>query len=242
MSDAEATDSERDARHERRARTRESSTARDAASERRHRAALSQRRSSCWSRRSCRRSRPTQRVNLVTPALFKRYPDARALAEGDDRASSSRRFTPPASSARNRSRSIGMAQALVEQHGGEVPARWRRSSSCPASAARRPTSCSATRSACPGCRSIGTCCASPTASASPKADDPEVVEQQLCAAHAARAWTRASDTLILHGRRICRPKPLCDQCAVRDDCDYYRVARGRQAWRRAQARESRPRQ
>src|SRR5260221_363309 len=36
-------------------------------------------------------------------------------------------------------------------------------------------------------------------------------------------WTRRSDTLILHGRRICRPKPLCDQCAVRDDCDYYRL-------------------
>ena len=35
---------------------------------------LSQRRSSCWWRRSCRRSRPTQRVNLVTPELFRRYP------------------------------------------------------------------------------------------------------------------------------------------------------------------------
>ena len=27
-------------------------------------------------------------------------------------------------------------------------------------------------------------------------------------------WTRASDTLILHGRRVCRPKPLCDRCLV----------------------------
>jgi len=34
-------------------------------------------------------------------------------------------------------------------------------------------------------------------------------------------WTRTSDTLILHGRRICRPRPLCEQCAVRADCDYY---------------------
>ncbi len=36
-------------------------------------------------------------------------------------------------------------------------------------------------------------------------------------------WTKASDTLILHGRRICKPKPLCDQCVVRDDCDFYRT-------------------
>ena len=37
-------------------------------------------------------------------------------------------------------------------------------------------------------------------------------------------WTLASDVQILHGRRICRPKPLCDQCSVRDDCDYFRAA------------------
>jgi endonuclease III len=35
---------------------------------------------------------------------------------------------------------------------------------------------------------------------------------------------RASDVLILHGRRICRPAPLCDRCAVRGDCQYYRTA------------------
>jgi endonuclease-3 len=54
-----------------------------------------------------------------------------------------------------------------------------------------------------------------------ESDDPEVVERQLCAAMPKSRWTRTSDTLILHGRRICKPKPLCDQCAVRDDCDYF---------------------
>src|SRR4030095_9196001 len=53
-------------------------------------------------------------------------------------------------------------------------------------------------------------------------DDPERVEAQLTAALPKGTWTLASDVLILHGRRICRPKPLCDECAVRDDCDYYR--------------------
>ena len=43
-----------------------------------------------------------------------------------------------------------------------------------------------------------------------ESDDPVVVEQQLCAALPQERWTRTSDTLILHGRRICRPKPLCD--------------------------------
>ena len=55
-----------------------------------------------------------------------------------------------------------------------------------------------------------------------KGDDPVVVEQQLCAAMPQEKWTLTSDTLILHGRRICKPKPLCDSAAVRDDCLYYR--------------------
>jgi len=59
-------------------------------------------------------------------------------------------------------------------------------------------------------------------------DDPIVVEQQLCGAMPPERWTRTSDTLILHGRRICRPKPLCDQCFVVDDCDYYRLVVSRE--------------
>jgi endonuclease-3 len=55
-----------------------------------------------------------------------------------------------------------------------------------------------------------------------RSEDPEVIEQQLGAAMPPAEWTKTSDTLILHGRRICKPKPLCDRCAVRDDCDYYR--------------------
>ena len=55
-----------------------------------------------------------------------------------------------------------------------------------------------------------------------RSDDPIVVEQQLTAALAPKDWTRASDTLILHGRRICKPRPLCDRCAVRAACEYYR--------------------
>jgi hypothetical protein len=53
-------------------------------------------------------------------------------------------------------------------------------------------------------------------------DDPLRVEEQLCVRLPPAQWTLASDVQILHGRRICRPKPLCDQCSVRDDCDFYR--------------------
>jgi endonuclease-3 len=55
-----------------------------------------------------------------------------------------------------------------------------------------------------------------------RSDNPEAVEQQLCGTLPRRLWTKTSDLLILHGRRICKPRPLCDRCSVRDDCDFYR--------------------
>ena len=154
------------------------------------------------------------RVNMVTPALFARYPDARGAGARPTPAELEplihvHRLLPR----RNRKSLIGMAQALVDEHGGEVPADMDALTGCRASAARPPTSCSATRSACPGCRSIGTCCASPTASASPRATIRSRSRRSCAQAMPPERWTRASDTLILHGRRICRPKPLCDRCA-----------------------------
>jgi len=77
-----------------------------------------------------------------------------------------------------------------------------------------------------------------------ESESPEVVERQLCAAMPKTRWTRTSDTLILHGRRICRPKPLCDQCAVRDSCDYVLVLeqeRDGQAGRHARSAAKKPR-
>ena len=61
------------------------------------------------------------RVNLVTPALFARYPDARALAKA-----TSPELEPLIVSTgffRQKSKAlVGMAQQLVADHGGEVPA------------------------------------------------------------------------------------------------------------------------
>ena len=61
------------------------------------------------------------RVNMVTPALFKRYPDARALA----RATPTELESQIVSTGFFRQKSkalIGMAQQLVAEHGGKVPA------------------------------------------------------------------------------------------------------------------------
>jgi endonuclease III len=62
-----------------------------------------------------------QRVNMVTPALFRRYPDARALAKATTDALEPQIHSTGFFRAKSKAL-VGMAQALVAQHGGEVPA------------------------------------------------------------------------------------------------------------------------
>jgi len=175
-----------------------------------------------------------QGVNLVTPALFKRYPTARALA----RATPSQ-LEPQIHSTgffRAKARSlIGMAQALVKDHGGEVPADMDALTKLPGVGRKTANVVLGHALGVPGLPVDRHVLRVANRIGIAESDKPEVVEEQLTAALRKPGWTRASDTLILHGRRICKPKPLCEQCVVREDCDYYETLvreRERQARKR----------
>jgi endonuclease-3 len=161
-----------------------------------------------------------ERVNQVTPALFKRYPDARALA----RASISQ-LEPQIQSTgffRAKSRAlVGMAGALVESHGGDVPNTMDALVRLPGVGRKTANVVLGHALGVPGLPVDRHVLRVSNRIGMAKSDDPDVVEQQLCAALPPPDWTRASDTLILHGRRICKPRPLCDRCAVRDDCNFF---------------------
>ena len=95
---------------------------------------------------------------------------------------------------------------------------------CRASAARRPTSCSGHALGVPGLPVDRHVLRVANRIGLAEGDDPETVEAQLCGALPTDTMDAARRTLlILHGRRICKPKPLCDQCAVRDECEFVRV-------------------
>ena len=51
-------------------------------------------------------------------------------------------------------------------------------------------------------------------------DDAERVERQLCDQLPPAQWTAFSDSLILHGRRICKPTPRCEVCAISPYCRF----------------------
>ena len=162
------------------------------------------------------------RVNMVTPALFKRYPDARALAKA-----TTKKLEPQIHSTgffRAKSKAlIGMAKTLVTQHEGEVPTNMDALVALPGVGRKTANVVLGHALGVPGLPVDRHVLRVSNRIGIAEGEDPELVEQQLCAAMPRERWTRTSDTLILHGRRICKPKPLCDQCAARDDCNYYRT-------------------
>ena len=161
-----------------------------------------------------------QRVNMVTPALFKRYPDARRLARA-----TTKQLEPQIHSTgffRAKSKSlIGMSQALVERHNGAVPASMDALIELPGVGRKTANVVLGHALGVPGLPVDRHVLRVANRIGIAESDDPVVVESQLCDALPPERWTRTSDTLILHGRRVCRPKPLCDSCAVQDDCEYY---------------------
>jgi endonuclease-3 len=160
------------------------------------------------------------RVNMVTPALFKRYPDAQSLAKAKPAALEKAIHSTGFFRAKSKAL-LGMAAALVEKHDGHVPARMDALVELPGVGRKTANVVLGHALGVPGLPVDRHVLRVSNRLGIAEGDDPVDVEQQLCRAMPEERWTRTSDTLILHGRRICRPKPLCDQCVVRDDCNYF---------------------
>jgi endonuclease-3 len=164
-----------------------------------------------------------ERVNQVTPALFRRYPDARTLAKA-----TTQELEPQIQSTgffRAKSRALlGMATEVVERHNGEIPRTMEALTELPGVGRKTANVVLGHAVGVPGFPVDRHVLRVSNRIGIARGDDPVVVEQQLTAALPPAEWTQASDTLILHGRRICKPRPLCDRCAVNNDCDFFQSA------------------
>jgi endonuclease-3 len=165
------------------------------------------------------------RVNLVTPSLFEKYPDAASLAAAKpaalEKAIVSTGFFRQKSKAL-----IGMATMLVREHGGQVPASMDALTALPGVGRKTANVVLGHALGVPGLPVDRHVLRVSNRIGIAEGDDPVAVESQLCAKLPKEIWTLASDVQILHGRRICKPKPRCPECAVRDDCDFYRLEGG----------------
>jgi endonuclease III len=160
------------------------------------------------------------RVNLVTPALFARFPDAKAMAGAD--VAELERLIHATGFFRQKAKSVvGMATILLAEHKGKVPASMEALTALPGVGRKTANVVLGHALGVPGLPVDRHVLRVANRIGLAHGDDPVKVESQLCALLPPGRWTRGSDDLILHGRRICKPKPQCQICNVRSDCDFF---------------------
>ena len=158
------------------------------------------------------------RVNLTTPALFARFPDAASLAaaplaELEGLIQSTGFF-------RNKARNLlGLGQALVARHGGQVPSDPAALGALPGVGQKTANVVLANAFGVPAlavdthifrvARRLGLS----------RATTPEKVEADLCRLFPEAVWIELHHQLIWHGRRVCDArKPDCAACPLLDLC------------------------
>jgi endonuclease-3 len=161
------------------------------------------------------------RVNEVTPALFAKYPTAADYA-GADRAELEE-LLRPTGFFRNKAASLmGLGQALVERHGGEVPCTLDELVALPGVGRKTANVILGNAFGVPGItvdthfgrlvRRFGWT----------TEEDPVKVEHVVGALIPRKDWTMLSHRVIFHGRRVCHArKPACGACTLARWCPSY---------------------
>lgn len=161
------------------------------------------------------------RVNLVTPALFRKYPTpqklAGALLEEVEEAIKSINFY------KNKSKSlIGCSRKLVEEHKGEVPRTVEELSELPG-VGRKTANVVLGNAFNINTGIVVDTHVKRTAQllGITRQTDPAKVEMDLMKLFPNEVWTELSHLLIFLGRRTCvARRPQCDLCVLKDVCEF----------------------
>ncbi len=159
------------------------------------------------------------RVNMVTPHLFAKYGTAAAYAAADPRVLE--KEIQSTGFFRNKTKSIiGMAQALVERHGGEVPQTMEELTALPGVGRKTANVILGTWFKKNEGVVVDTHVHRLTRLLDlTRQDDPVKIEQDLMAIVPRDDWTWFSHTLILHGRAVCiARRPKCAECVINRLC------------------------
>lgn len=162
-----------------------------------------------------------KRVNEISPAVFRRYPDAGAYAGADRHELED--MIRPTGFYRNKANSlIGLGQQLVERFDGEVPRTLAELVTLPGLGRKSANVVLGNAFDVPGitvdthfgrlARRLGWTTET----------DPVKVEHAVGALFPKSEWTMVSHCLIWHGRRVCHSRrPACGACEVARWCPSY---------------------
>ena len=165
-----------------------------------------------------------KRVNLTTPAIFKKYPDAPSMSKAsfDELFPLIKSISYPNNKTRHL---IGMARKVMEQFNGEIPMTVNELIQLPGVGRKTANVITSVIDHQPNMavdthvfrisKRIGL--------VSQKAATPLAVEMELIKNIPKELVHKAHHWLILHGRYVCiARKPLCEQCGLQEGCRYSR--------------------
>ena len=158
-------------------------------------------------------------INLITPALFAKYPDARALAAADQ--GELERMIFSSGFYRMKARSLlGMARAVVANHGGQIPRTMDELCALPGVGRKTANVILGTAFGQTDGVVVDTHVTRLAARLGlTRETDPVKIEQDLMRLVPRDQWILFPNRLIWHGRRVCHAKvPACDRCSLAPHC------------------------
>lgn len=159
------------------------------------------------------------RVNLITPTLFERFPDAKALAESDQEEVEKIIFST--GFYRNKAKNIRTAaKKLCEKFGGAVPQTMVELLTLPGVARKTANVVMGTAFGIPSGVVVDTHISRLSQRLGMTGEDePEKIERDLQKLWPQERWIMSGHRLIWHGRRVCfARKPSCATCTLRPLC------------------------
>jgi endonuclease-3 len=161
-----------------------------------------------------------QRVNQVTPALFKRYPRPRdyvaaSLQEVEGMIKSTGFYKSKAKHV------IGCARAIEERHHGLVPSTMEELTALPGVGRKTANVVLGNAFGKPAVVVDTHVIRVANRLALTRSDDPDQIERDLQRAFPPARWTPVSQRLLLHGRYVCLArKPRCSACVLYSECRW----------------------
>ena len=159
------------------------------------------------------------RVNLVTPALFARYPTPHDLARANP--SELEAIIKSTGFFRNKTRSlIGMAQAVVAEHGGEIPRTMDELRRLPGVGRKTANVVLGNAYQINEGVTVDTHVGRLSRLLGlSREEDPVKIEQDLMKLFPQKDWALLSHLLIFHGRQVCiARRPRCAECVLAQLC------------------------
>jgi endonuclease-3 len=162
-----------------------------------------------------------KRVNMVTPALFAKYPTAADYAAADRAAIEAIIISTGFFRAKTTS-IIGMAQALCDKFGGDVPPKLKDLVTLPGVGRKTANVVLGNAFGIPGLTVDTHMLRLTNRFGWTTSDDPVKVETEVGVLIPRKEWTVLSHRVIWHGRRVCHArKPACGACALAPWCPSF---------------------